>query len=175
MGGDPPNFPVQQPGSHCSPGLSLSLTQRAPGRAVSGSGSFTSSPLPAPHPRVLPLRAPCPGSPGVPLENTAPKDTAGKPGFLTRRFLTLRFPLLNEHKIFPCCQLLGSFVLLRAALAQGKSPPEPARPLGRRESPGWVSPGLRIPTPTTQPDTPSTPSPWGHRHHHPPMTLPHPQ
>lgn len=103
----------------------------------------------------------------TPLENPA-----REPGFLTRRFLTRRFPLLNEHKIFPCCQLLGSFVLLRAALAQGKSPLELAWPPGSRESPGWVSPGLSIPILTMYPETPWVPSPASYRHSRVPGDIP---
>lgn len=52
-----------------------------------------------------------------------------------RRTLLPHPPLLNEHKIFPCCQLLGSFVLLWAVLVQGKSHWSCPSPRGVGEAP----------------------------------------
>lgn len=101
-----------------------------------------------------------------------------EPALLTRRFLTRRFPLPNEHKIFPCCQLLGSFVLLRAAVPQGKSPPGASLAPREQGEPGLGflraehSPPPRTPTPP-DPGSPSpATSPRPQRHSHgPSVTL----
>lgn len=175
-----PAAPVQRPGSPCSPGLSLSPTHGAPSCAVSGSGSSISFPPPAPHPGVLPLRAPCPGSPGVPLENTAPENPAGEPRWRTPLENSDSSPAASSPAASHCLMSTKYFhvanylVRLCCCGQRWRRGNPPGAGLAPREQgePRLGLPRAEHPHPHHAPRHPPAPSPWGHHHQQPPNDVP---